>query len=286
MEGFLRVLTLEDIMRIFYLPDFTMVLYKLNTLVQSHGDLVTPVTNDQLKEVKEVLVEALEFCKKAGFARAMEKVDLEIDYLGRPATLTSPVMSSELRHVLEALEREMFDNTFVHVLADRMNHINQVHLFGEAVTAAFPSAEFDIREAGNCLAVESNVAAIYHLMCAVEYGLRAVAWDRRVNFPKGPIEFQQWGDILRELGEAVLKIQQWPKNKRREAAHEFYNHALLEIRSFNDAYRRHVMHSRERNYNRDDALGIMNHVRDFMQLLATRISETKRTPSRWQGLKL
>jgi hypothetical protein len=154
--------------------------------------------------------------------------------------------------------------------------------FGGEVDEAFPSAAFDIKEAGNCLAVECNVAAVYHAMRAVEFGLRVIARDRRITFPKGPVEVQQWGEILRELEKSVATIQQWPKGTAKEAAHEFYNKALLEIRSFNDAYRRHVMHSRAKQYDRYEALSVVEKVERFMKLLATKISERKRTPLIWK----
>jgi hypothetical protein len=280
-------------MKIFDLPALAVVLYKLNLMQKTYEETIesgkgsVSLIPEQFDSVKTTVLEAAHFCASAGFGDAVGQIGSTILHLEKvPNIFDSSSVACELRHVKMAVEIEMFKHQFVQVLADRMKYVNQDRLFGEEVHAAFPSAAFDIREAGNCLAVESNVAAIYHLMCAVEYGLRAVAWDRRIKFPKGPVELHQWGEILKELDRVVFGIQQWPKSRIREAAHEFYNKALLEIRSFNDAYRRHIMHSRERNYSREDALAIFTHVKDFMALLATRISETKRTPSRWKGVAL
>jgi hypothetical protein len=250
------------------------------------GGSISPLSEAEINNITEVIAEVQKYCTSVEFHDAAAiATETLIHFKYMPHHLNPSSVNSEVRHVKNALEREMFNHKFVHVKKDRMGYLNKEKLFGEGVSVAFPSAAFDIAEAGNCLAVESNVATVYHLMCAVEYGLRAVAWDRRIVFPKGPIELQQWGDILKELDTAVFQIQQWPKSHTREAAHEFYNKAMLEIRSFNGAYRRHIMHSRERAYSRHDALAIFNHVKDFLRLLSTRISETKRTSLKWKGMK-
>ncbi len=293
VQTVLAVFTLDDLMRLFDLRQLISLLSRLEMNRNSfaafiqQGDGGSDLIPEQVEQVKQLVVEIGKYCGEVGFQNSLYKIAASRVHLEHPfQTLKSyDAMTTELRNIHDVLLLDIHKHKFVQVIDDRTKYLNQDKLFGDNVHLAFPSAAFDIREAGNSLAVENNVAAIYHLMCAVEYALRAVAWDRRIRFPKGPIELQQWGDILKELDKAVLGIQQWPKSKTREAAHEFYNKALLEIRSFNDAYRRHIMHSRERNYNREDALGIMNHVRDFMQLLATRISETKRTPARWKGVK-
>ena len=46
-------------------------------------------------------------------------------------------------------------------------------LFSAPAQIAFPSAGMDIVEAGRCLALGRNNAAIYHLMQVAEVGLRA-----------------------------------------------------------------------------------------------------------------
>lgn len=289
-----RVFALDDLMRLFDLPRLLSILSRLDMLQDSFADFIqkgnggVALIPEQVEHVNQIVQEIGMYCRGAGFQNSLYKIAASKLYLEHPLqTLKSfDAVSTELRNIKDVLFLDIHKQRFVQVLDDRAKYLNQDKLFGDDVHLAFPSAVFDIQEAGNSLAVENNVAAIYHLMCAVEYALRAVARDRRIEFPKGPIELQQWGDILKELDKAVFGISQWSKSKTREAAHEFYNKALLEIRSFNDAYRRHIAHARERNYNREDALGITNHVRDFMQLLSTRISETKRTPLRWRGIKV
>ena len=66
----------------------------------------------------------------------------------------------------------------------------------------------------------------------------------------------------------------------REEQYEFYHGAMIELKRFKNKFRNSVMHTRDR-YNRDDAQSAFAHVKVFMELLATRISETTSMPKIW-----
>ena len=228
--------------------------------------------------------------RSIGFPNSAERARFAVQHIKARAALDFSSVCTELKTIEEAALADIAANYFIQINPDRLRFFPSKIVpmsftrrfdFGKEVREAFPSAQEDINEAGYCLAVDANTAAVYHLICAAEHGLRALAKDRRIKFAKGPIELQQWGDIIRELDKAVAGIGNWPKSKARELAHEFYNKAVKECRFFNDAYRRHVAHAR-RHYDRNEALSAMNHARDFMQLLAERISEKKRTPLVWK----
>jgi hypothetical protein len=154
-------------------------------------------------------------------------------------------------------------------------------LFGDAVRDAFPSASHDIQEAGNCLAVGCGTATVFHLMRAAEYALRALANDRDVKIPKDvPIDLATWEDLLRQLEITETAIQQNTRTAAREAQYRFYHGAMMELRAFKNKFRNAVMHTRD-SYDPDEALSAFNHVRDFMVILAEKISENSRSPTVW-----
>lgn len=277
-------------MRKFDLPTLAILLSNLERTERQFRDSrqaqgINPINELQQRAMLKLMSDTILFCNSRGYgftettAKAFA-VDCRIK--SAHPLMDCSAIAAEIRGVLDVLTLEITKFQFVQIAADRVGFSEREFLFGEDVFAAFPSADFDIKEAGNCLAVECNVAAVYHAMRAVEFALRAIARDRRISFPKGPVEVQQWGDILRELEKSVAAIQQWPKGMAKEAAHEFYNKALLEIRGFNDAYRRHVMHSRAKRYDRYEAFSVLEKVERFMRLLATKISERKRTPKIWR----
>jgi hypothetical protein len=175
------------------------------------------------------------------------------------------------------------------VLLERKGVEKPEPVFGEKAELAFPSAYMDIIEAGRCLALARNNAAIYHLMQVAEMGLRALARDRRVVVERGktktvvPLTFAQWGDIIAALTRKKDEINRWPRSKEvREQAITYYASAIFEVSSFNDIYRKHISHARGKRYEDDTALACWGHVRRFMETLAERgITETTTMPAVW-----
>jgi hypothetical protein len=168
---------------------------------------------------------------------------------------------------------------------DRLQYYNKQYLFGETVAQAFPSSAYDIAEAGNCLAVECNTAAVFHLMRVAEYGLRALAFDRRIKIPKGrPIELAAWDDILKELEKAEDEIKNYRRTLAREAQFEFHHGAMMQFKRFKNVFRNRIMHTRE-SFDRHQALSVLEQVREFMTILSRHIAEGKRTPKVWRGKK-
>jgi hypothetical protein len=158
--------------------------------------------------------------------------------------------------------------------------------------AAFPSALMDIAEAGRCLALNRNNAAVYHLMQVAEVGLRILAWDRRVIIQRGksrtivPLDFAQWGEIIGELEKKKALINNWNRGKMlREEANQFYSSVIFEVSSFNEIYRKHISHARGKLYEDDTVISCWGHVYRFMDRLAERMSETERTRLVWKAKK-
>jgi len=165
-------------------------------------------------------------------------------------------------------------------------------LFSMTAQKAFPSAGMDIVEAGRCLALRRNNAAIYHLMQVAEVGLRTLAWDRRVAVlrHKGktivPLDYAQWGEILGELEKKKALINTWKRGKAlREEAIQYYSSVIFEVASFNEIYRKHISHARGKLYEDDTAVSCWGHVYRFMDKLAERMSEEKRNKLVWSASK-
>lgn len=196
--------------------------------------------------------------------------------------------ANEILHtVQENLIAQFQSRKFLSVSKERSDFMDAPFLFGVDVNNAFPSAVDDVREAGNCLAAKCNTASVFHLMRAAEVALRALATDRQVTFANKPFDLQQWGTILGAL-EGILKEmrltdgKKWKDARFKESQIRFYNDAVQELRGFNEAWRRYLSHARADAFcDRDYAASVMNHVRAFMQKVATRISEGKTTLEYW-----
>ena len=250
----------------------------------------SPISPENVAAILSALKSARSTFISVGFNVAADRARMAALRIESPSRLDHSGASEQLRTVEETAFADAEGFCFLQIQHDRAEFFPSTVVpmstaarfdFGKDVRDAFPSATEDINEAGYCLAVEANTAAVYHLICAAEHGLRALAKDRRVVFPRGPIELQQWGDIIAKLEKEIAQIPNWPKSLARESALEFYGRTVKECRFFNEAYRRHIAHAR-RHYDRNEGLTAMNHARDFMCLLATKISDRKRTPLVWK----
>lgn len=236
----------------------------------------------QVKDTgKEHLTAMLGVCEKLGLRDAHSTIKRAMEWF-RVASNTSPEAAKiHLEHVQDALREQLYDSRFFGLAKDRAGYYGNIALFGDRTPEAFPSAKTDMTEALRCLAVEVNTAAVFHLMRVAEIGLRVLAKDRRVSFTKGPIELATWEQIIRELEDSEEKIHNYPKTLAREEQYQFYHGALMEIRRFKNVWRNNIMHTRD-EYDRNQALSVFNHVRDFVTILASRISErSKPLPEIW-----
>lgn len=126
----------------------------------------------------------------------------------------------------------------------------------------------------------------FSILCELQkYGLRALAYDRRVRVPKNkPVELATWDDIIKELESSEDEICNYPKTLAREAQFDFYHGALMEFKRFKNKFRNRIMHTRK-SYDKHEAASAFEHVKSFLEILASRISEGIRTPKIWRGSK-
>ncbi len=192
-------------------------------------------------------------------------------------------MARDLKSLRKTIEMELGKRRFVYVPPEKIKYFATQQIFGQPVHDAFPSARLDLAQAGDCLACGLDSAAAFHLMRAAEIGLWELGRDR--NIPSvAKIESMEWGSIIGELEEEVKKVQRWPNiNPLKEEAHRFYNRSLVEIRAFNDGWRRHIAHVRKSQVamESDEAMALIGHVERFLKTLATKISEGKYTSAEW-----
>jgi hypothetical protein len=142
----------------------------------------------------------------------------------------------------------------------------------------------EIEEGVDCYALEHNTASVFHMMRVAEIGMRALARERKVSFPRHPLEWAGWQQILDETERrAKSATQGMSPGPKKDAMLAFYSGTIGQLHGFKDTYRNVVMHVR-RNYDELEALRAINQVRDFMNGLSAKIGERTRGPipaSRW-----
>jgi hypothetical protein len=132
--------------------------------------------------------------------------------------------------------------------------------FGKVVFDAFPSANDDISEAGNCLAVYRNTATVFHSMRVVEVGLRALATE--LGIPYAP----SWEAYIRQL-KTIIEADWKSKPADMRLKQPFYKDVLGDIEAIKLAWRNPTMHV-ARSYGPQEAERIYIAVKHLMARLA------------------
>jgi hypothetical protein len=143
--------------------------------------------------------------------------------------------------------------------------------FGIEVQSKFPSASFEIDEAGKCLALNRSTASVFHLMRTMEIGVRAVARCLQISDPMKPAN-RNWGIMLRRIWEDGIS-KKWPTAADRAAGDGAAFEALhASLDAVKNPWRDATMHV-ENKYTSDEAENIFAAVRGFMMRLASRCDE-------------
>jgi hypothetical protein len=134
----------------------------------------------------------------------------------------------------------------------------------------FPSALFDVEEAGKCYAFGRGTACVFHLMRVLELGLRALGASLK-DPTLDPARNPSWQAILSKGDKELLK----PIASRRsewQVDEAFFSTAHANLRTVQYAWRNPTMHI-ERTYTDEEAKEVINSTRAFMRHLATKLSE-------------
>lgn len=238
------------------------------------------LTPTELEDLRNTLRYIESQCERVELKKAVER-------LGRLASqfmdfhsnlipdnkLTLEGLEWELKEVQRAVISDLRDSKFIYVPQSKHEFCDSPALFGELVDKIFPQAHDDITETGNCYAVGSHTACVFHLMRVVEHGLRALAKNLKIKLPKKRhIDLEEWGGLIDAIEKKIGEIQLRRRTHKREADLQFYHGAAAQFRRFKNAWRNHVMHTNA-SYDKHDANRVMEHVREFMQHLATKLKE-------------
>lgn len=145
--------------------------------------------------------------------------------------------------------------------------------FGHDVTHKFPEATTEIKEAGTCYALGRHTASVFHLMRAVEHGLRALAVAVGVPGAPLPLEYQEWHGLIDQVhSRSSSVIDAWGRSAELTNARQFFKRIIADLQSFKDDVRNVTMHTRT-SYDGPGALSVNNRTRDWFQVLSTKVSE-------------
>jgi hypothetical protein len=158
--------------------------------------------------------------------------------------------------------KELRRNSCFRIAADKDRYFDGDNLFGPDVGKAFRSCSDEIRNAGNCYALEQPEASAFHSMRILERGLGVLATTFSVDF-----NHTNWHNVIEQVEKQIRKMDSnfgpdWKEQQK------FFSQAATHFMFLKDAWRNHVMHARDVPYDEGTAFSVFDHVRQFMQALA------------------
>ncbi|MBI4188602.1 MAG: hypothetical protein HY529_05295 [Chloroflexi bacterium] len=255
-----------ELMDRFYAPTFALTMATLTQIRDSvlfelsHGNEANHTwVTEKFQEVKRGL-EGIHFSRVLiGQISRVEEV------ISKPGC-SGIEMSTLLVELSNNIIMELTASCFLRIPENRhAYYVQTTPPFGTEVADAFPLANNDISSAGRCLALDEWTACVFHLMRVLEIGLRDLA--KRVGLDNSAMELENWKTVIDQIEKRIRELDQAPKSITKSEVLQFYSEAATCFRSFKDAWRNHVSHSRA-NYSERDAITVYNSVDSFMQMLA------------------
>ena len=143
--------------------------------------------------------------------------------------------------------------------------------FGPKFQTGFPSAVFEIDEAGKCHALGRSTACVFHLMRSMEIAIKAIARSLGIPDPVKDAE-KNWGKILGGIKDEIKRRDSASPPQWESGDKHFFTDMHLALDTVRISWRNTTMHV-ENKYTEDESEHILVAVRSFMKKLSGRMDE-------------
>jgi hypothetical protein len=166
-----------------------------------------------------------------------------------------------------SFSNELRKRLFVVIQDENKKYFQKDDLVGTKVNDAFPSCVTEIRDAGNCYALEQYEATAFHSMRILERGLNILANKFAVDF-----SHTNWHNVIEEIEKKIRKMDSsfgadWKEQQK------VCSQAATHFMFLKDGWRNYFVHGRDLPYDSGRAFSVFDHVRQFMQALANGAKE-------------
>lgn len=185
-------------------------------------------------------------------------------------------LNARLQQLDEDIEYDVEQTCFEYVPARRARFYGAS--LGKDVEDAFPAATDEIREAHRCLALGRHTASVFHLVRAVEHGMRQLAIAVGVTQTIVPLEYQVWQAVIDQIESRyeAANIDRW-RDPSKANARAFFSRTIRDLYAFKDETRNVLMHTRSGLYDEQRALSVRDAVAEFFERIRTKTQEGNRT---------
>jgi hypothetical protein len=177
-----------------------------------------------------------------------------------------------MQALIDTIYAELGGRLFLYVPNHLAKQCDNDDVLSDAARLAFPRVYCELRSCGSCLSCGQWTASVFHAMRAAEIGVRVMGKSLDVSFPDKSVDQAEWQHILDQADSKIRTISQQPKSVQKDNDQQFYSTAAAEFRYFKDGWRVRVAHARA-TYVESEGIKLLDHTRDFFEVLAGRLSE-------------
>jgi hypothetical protein len=233
----------------------------------SYGLSTNVMSKFEREELSTALKDMRKECETLTLGDTVDRIDfIESEVVRKGEHYSYVDTLKDLDHLNHSFSSGLRKRFFFGIKDDNKKYFQVDDLAGPKVNSAFPLCASEIKNAGNCYALEQDDACVFHCMCALEVALRVLANKLGVTFA-GTLDLQNWQNIIENIESEIKNLEKLPKSTHKSETLKFLSGAAMQFRWFKDAWRNHVMHGRD-IYDPGKAFSIFDHVREFMQALA------------------
>ena len=172
-------------------------------------------------------------------------------------------MVRALRAMHERVEDSLEERQFFYVKPELVSLYSSSHPFGQLVSDRFPSASFDISEAGKCQALGRSTASVFHLTRITELGLRAIHNCLGI----APPNIATWGEWLKNIREERSK-----RGNRGWSENDLFQDLYSRLDAIKDAIRNPTIHV-QTIYTEEEAKLLYDATKALMEKISSRMDE-------------
>ena len=239
------------------LQNLSLIQRRLNDRTARHSDRIT--TDDIAATFSDVRALCVEFDLPTARVRAdFALAALESDQL--------EALSHEITELVRHVRHDLQSCSIVPIARDRVWSFSLA--LDERTAAAFPSAQDDFIEGGQCFGFGRYAASVFHMLRAAEHGIRAL---RVAASPKKTTD----ANVVLLLEARLAEADQWTPSAAKQRAQEFYEAALSQVRRLRDAERKLARGTSKAVLDESQAVAVYEATRELLTLLAGRISEAQ-----------
>jgi hypothetical protein len=167
-------------------------------------------------------------------------------------------IKDRVNNLRRAITAEIENQILAQISQPDLRLYDSQDLFGDEVATKLSSIQYDVSEAGNCLALSRPTACVFHLMRVMEIAVRE--FGRKLGLRS--VESKSWQTILNDIPNAIKLLS--PRDPMTIAMGEIANNLFI----VKLTWRNQVMHPNA-SYTYEEAEDILEQVKRFMRNLAT-----------------